>query len=548
MNEGLKAIIAEHNVDTSKAKSLTPEQHNHLITQFITLVALPNSEWPEHLTMLQVDGKVTSGKVGNSGRAKIAGKCLHGILSAATPDFCYKPSDTSDQRPSIGPKGWHQPDCMLEFFKDCKRGYYSVCGGTCYERCRRGYKDIGAACWKGFESYFKDSYWPDRMPFFDSKAQCKPKEYKWGASCHTDCQYLGEEASSLTRCAGNNACAASEALCYATIFNMAMEIGMSIASIAILGFTYGAGAPATAAGAAFLRKAGSKAVAKATVTATARAAMRAGASTFARTAVKNAMKSFSKSEIKETIATGLLENAVKSISTMYPRSYYDELTTAPDSFDPKSLDPTGLASAVDACEKNVNDVKCAPAITSAVGTLDPTGLMGVAAAFMHSTCPNGPSKELTWPQILARPTPTRRRRRCWNVGACELLQTSGKTRSPSGRVGGYGAPPYAQTCHKECNVDNADGSPKLTPPQCQDSKFCNQGTCQNFCSEWCNVVAQPLWVQATPATQKMLTTRALVTGAMVVPTQVSQFLRHRRHRHHPPQDHNMQVAKVGADK
>lgn len=166
--------------------------------------------------------------------------------------------------------------------------------------------------------------------------------------------------------------------------NMVMEIGFSIASIAALAATGGAAAPAVVAGQQ-VAKAMGRQMAMKTAKYTARGLLRAGKNRFTNVVLKNFKKKFTRAEIAQTAAEGWAENAVKNFCNEYAKASYNRMDPNYQAFDPKQLDPTGTATAVGKC-KDDSATSCAGAIVSAVGTFDPTGLMGVAAAFMHDNC------------------------------------------------------------------------------------------------------------------------------------------------------------------
>lgn len=206
---------------------------------------------------------------------------------------------------------------------------------------------------------------------------------KRGLLCYRPCSYYGEVKDSLIGC-GDLACSPHAAQCVSTIMNMVMEIGFSIASIAALAATGGAAAPAVVAGKQVVAKVGGTA-AKNAAKYTAKGLLRAGVNRFRNTVLKNMKKKFTRKEILETARDGWAENAVKNFCNEYAKASYNRLDPNYQKFDPNQLDPTGTATAVTKC-KSGSGRSCAAGILSAVGTFDPTGLMGVASAFIHDDC------------------------------------------------------------------------------------------------------------------------------------------------------------------
>jgi hypothetical protein len=369
----LKEIIKRHNIDTSEARTRSPKEHNHLITKFFAHMALghfkegaPKKSFKEGLeeNLMQTEGD----------KHDAAAKCLQGIMTAAPANFCWKPTTKNHVIPTKCASGWHR--WGAECFKTCRSGTYWVWGGTCWDRCASGYADHGATCyWSLFSWYFKGHYWASRRTNFDSISKCDTADqYKGGALCYKDCSTYGKIGSSMVNC-GIGACSSTGAQCASTIFNMIFEIGMSIASIAAMVFTAGAAAPATAAASA-VTKMGGKAAAKKIAKNAMQGMLRAAKDRFIA-GVKDQIKDFGKS---------MAMNGLKTFCNAYAYQYYDKLTDKPAKFDFTTLDPTGIATSIDACGKANNGAGCAAAVMGVVGNFDPTGLVGVAAAFTHSTC------------------------------------------------------------------------------------------------------------------------------------------------------------------
>lgn len=217
---------------------------------------------------------------------------------------------------------------------------------------------------------------------------------KKGLLCYRPCSYYGEVKDSLEGC-GDLACSPHANQCFSTIMNMVMEIGFSIASIAALCATGGAAAPAVVAGKQVVAKVGKEA-AKDTAKYTAKGLLRAGRDRFQNSVVKNMKDKMKKDEIYKTARDGWQENAVKNFCNEYAKASYNKLDPNYQAFDPKQLDPTGTATAVHKCKTGTGR-DCAAGILSAVGTFDPTGLMGVASAFMHNDCaPPKPENPYWW--------------------------------------------------------------------------------------------------------------------------------------------------------
>jgi hypothetical protein len=376
----LKALALEHKVDTSKARSRSLEEHNHLVSTFLTKAFSPDE--PTNST---VDSTVAAMNGGVDAAVNV-GKCLQAITSIAAPKFCWKDGGRNHQIPGGCPSGWRRD--MAECFQVCRAGYYYVGGGTCWQYCRNGYHDHGATCYKNFFNwYFKSHYWTSRKTNFDGSIPCDENQYKSGAMCYLDCANpppgsSAADKTSMVNCFGYDSCGNDGDGCGAAIMEIVLEVAMTVASIAVLVATWGTAAPATAAGTAVLRRMGAQG-AKAVAKYSARSAFRTGVQSFAKKVAKNAAENF---------AGNAMGNAIKAFCEVYAKSYYEKLTGNPQEFDPAKLDFTGTVATYQACtppKSDASDTGCAKAIVSQISMVDPTGLLGLAAALMHDQCGMG---------------------------------------------------------------------------------------------------------------------------------------------------------------
>jgi len=397
LHDELQAVLKEHKIDSQTTRlTMSPQQHNEAVATFFTHLAMGT-----HIHGTADDDTPITALVYGGGKGALAAKCMNGIAMAAPPNFCYKSGKHNHEVPTKCASGWRRN--MAECFRDCRSGYYFVGGGTCWQHCKDGYKDHGATCYKSFfKWYFKKSYWTDRKTNFHDESQCNHSDqYKSGAMCYKRCETYGETPNSLEGC-GFDACASSAASCASTIFNMVAEIGFAIASLVSLG-TFSALKVAARGLVKKLGSSGVKAVSKGAVN----AIMRSGTREFVKASSKNAMKAVKKEGkdwIKSTAIDGWTENAVKNLCQHVASNYYNKLTKEPAPFNPAMLDPTGIAAAVTSCEKGKEDtMACKAAIVGAMGTFDPTGFLGVAAAFMHDKCaePSAEPGALDWPAVSA---------------------------------------------------------------------------------------------------------------------------------------------------
>jgi hypothetical protein len=78
---------------------------------------------------------------------------------------------------------------------------------------------------------------------------------------------------------------------------------------------------------------------------------------------------------------------MKAICATTALAFYNSAGNGSSDFDFNSVDPTGTARAISICDdENAQEVDCNRAILEAVEHVDPTGLAGIAATFMHEEC------------------------------------------------------------------------------------------------------------------------------------------------------------------
>lgn len=224
------------------------------------------------------------------------------------------------------------------------------------------------------------------MTNFDSRIQCThDNQYKFGALCYRQCDSIGNGKTPMVNC-GILGCATDWTTCATAIINMVMEIGFSISSLAALSASAGTAAPAVVAGRQLLRRSNAMMV-KVVARGSAISTLKVTAKAFAKKAVKKMAKGAK--HVAKQLGDAWTENAVKNLCHEYGKTYHNAIKADFKGFDPKMLDLTGTAAAIDSCggeNARTQPWTCAGAITSALSTLDPTGLLGVASAFMHDKC------------------------------------------------------------------------------------------------------------------------------------------------------------------
>ena len=334
---------------------------------------------------------VQSGETSAQDGAAIAKACTAGFFSVLPPSFAFKKRadwGTSNFYAS----GYHRQGAL--FYKNCKSGYKNVIG-VCWKNCNGGYTDFGLTCtrcywtkcgsgWFKFpcpkcHTYGKHSYGTHIITLFDGRVKCSGSgNYKAGALCYRNC---GRKNDGLLNC-GIGACAMSTEACLAGVLTMIAELllGMAtfVAFVASFGATGAGGTQLTVAGArTLLKKIGSK----------------------ASYAFKFAKKIATNGAYRETLKKNAVKAAkqkFKDDTGKFARDKYIELqcrrvadgildkTKTTNSFDIKSLDMSGISTAVVNCnDDSKQDIECAKAIMGVLGPIDPTGLCAIAGALMQ---------------------------------------------------------------------------------------------------------------------------------------------------------------------
>lgn len=425
MRDDLHDLMRKHKIPHQK---LSPEEHNHAISKFIYHMSMGHHETlnDEEFTQALVG-------VGMGYGQTAATKCVQAAIGAVPPRFCYKGRDYNHDFNMACPHGWHVPSGMAECFEPCRSGYKWAWGGTCWATCPAHHVEIAATCHRSWwgnccthtwapwgrrraricspclhtSTTNRDHYWPSRIPFTSDRMRCRHRysvehrngdtdlQYQAGAACYRRCDSF-LPGNGLTGC-GLDACAATSTSCAQAIANMIFEIAMAVASIVAIAATAGSAGAATAATRTSMRAVGAKLGAqgaKSLAKATARGLRRSSATQFEkvawRVAVKRGLKKALRDEARNTPATvrdNWSQNAIKSYCQAQALRIYNNAN--PDSTstqDPAAWDPTGVANMVNNCNGDPESMGCKAAIVGAAGNFDPTGLLGVAAAFMHEDC------------------------------------------------------------------------------------------------------------------------------------------------------------------
>ena len=319
---------------------------------------------------------------GEGGRevAGLAKACFQAAISAVPGEFCWKKGADFGKIPTGCPANWERHLALC--FEKCKSGYTHF-GGVCWEVCSGGYKNIGLICSKSFFTWhWKRSYIPSSLTNFNSRIPCPDGMYKGGALCYRDCNKIG-----MTNC-GIGACSSDSTACGFKIAGMVVETIVTIGGLVLDVISLGSTKGLTTAAKTAASKLGKEGLRKAFLR----------SKTFIEKQVTSNLKSFAKSiaqKAKKFLAKQLMdrytefqveqfcENTVKGI-----REIAGKKNEPTDSF--KGIDFLGVLGAAKTCSKPLADtnakLECAKGVLEAVGTLDPTGIIGLAAAFVNPIC------------------------------------------------------------------------------------------------------------------------------------------------------------------
>lgn len=317
--------------------------------------------------------------------AAIAGSCVKGFMATIPPDWCWKKPDFGTI-PTGCPSGYHR--WGAECFKHCNPGYYWVAGGTCWSHCGGGWKDIGACCvgsWFRFKC--KHHYWTHRITNFDSRVPCPSGKYKSGALCYRDCSKVF-----LENC-GIGACASSAASCVAGIVTMVIDILVSVVQLVTFICSFGTSSAGAQVGFAGLKSAAKSALKQGMNKA------KEGLKVMTRVATNTAMRKAFVEQAKKKAADHCVDSLGMQVSKwavgkMCETVANDMITAVNNKHEPKlnleSFDPTGIAPMGVECAKDQNiennRISCAKKTMEFISIVDPTGIVGLAAAFLQASC------------------------------------------------------------------------------------------------------------------------------------------------------------------
>jgi hypothetical protein len=309
-------------------------------------------------------------------------KCMKGLTEAMPPGFCWKKGGDAGMLPTGCPAGYFRS--MALCYELCPDGWSHILG-ICYKNCESGFTDIGLMCWKHlFDFYFKSSFIPKSLTNFAAEIPCPSGMYKSGALCYRDCANIGMDNCEIGSCIASGASCTEELL---KIANGVIE-GVDTALFTILTM-----------GASTAPKAAAKATATTAVKAGTKSGLKAGFKSMLN-ALKGPFKNFTlrkakekaKEYFKEQLVGKITEVTVSTVcGTIYNSIAAKEYTPPSDEEIGnkiiESVDLLGIKDIVEGCtDTSDGGANCAKSIVGSLSTFDPSGILSIAAAFIHPSC------------------------------------------------------------------------------------------------------------------------------------------------------------------
>jgi hypothetical protein len=338
--------------------------------------------------MNAVKNKDEGGSSSSSGTDKFVtsadyiSKCMKGLTESIPPGFCWKKGGDAGILPSGCPSGYFRS--MALCYELCPDGWSHVLG-ICYRNCDAGFTDLGLSCWRHiFDFYFKSSYIPKSLTNFADEIPCPSGFYKSGALCYRDCANIG-----MDNC-GIGACITTDGDCTTEILKIANGVveGVNTALWTILTM-----------GGSNVPKAAAKVTAGTAVKSATKSGLKAGLKSVFN-ALKGPFKNFTMKKAKEKakeffkdqLTDKITEVTVSTVcGTIYNSIAAKEYTPPSDEEIGtkilESVDIFGIKDIVEGCT-DVSDggAACGRSIVSSLSTFDPTGILSIAAVFIHPTC------------------------------------------------------------------------------------------------------------------------------------------------------------------
>jgi hypothetical protein len=344
--------------------------------------AKPASKSPSTSSRSSATSKINSVNKG-IGAGKLANTCVKAFYETVPASICWKKGGDVGYIPTGCPSGYFRHLALC--FENCRPGYRFDGGALCKKGCDSGWDTHPLTCYRWFfQVRGRDTYFPRSITNFE--APCSDGYYRSGALCYRDCGKVG-----MVNC-GIGMCAASNESCGLGIGEMAIDVIASIGK-----------------GVAFVASFGTSSVATQGVS-SAKNAIKNNLQKVTK-AVKNAvssMKILSKNPqakkrfldkakdkvrktLKEIASDKAKEKSIESICTDIHENLINKISEKNEnsSVDWDKMDVLGIGDIAKNCgdtsEKDA-PLSCSQSILKTMDNFDPTGLTGLAAAFMHPHC------------------------------------------------------------------------------------------------------------------------------------------------------------------
>jgi len=380
--------VKHRKTSTKPSKSSSPAEANFIeLAKRKGKVVLKNGVYTWRKKSKGVVSTMKSHSSSAIGATDMAASCTQSFFEGIPPSFCWKKGADVGVIPTGCPNGYFRHLALC--FQNCPKGYSFDGASLCRKDCPGDCTCFPLTCthfdWRVWKDWTvsRDAFFTHSITNFDSSITCGANMYKSGALCYRDCKKVG-----LVNC-GIGMCAATGEACASGIGNMVANFLTSLAKG--VGFILSFGTDSAAAETVGEVKTGLSKLAS-----TATKAIEDGAATVKRIASDPAVrkefvdkligiaKNKLKSKIEDTIQTQLIETVCGHLGN----ALLDKAQQK-SSFDISKLDVLGIGNIKDSCT-NIPDsnggIACAQSILNTVDNVDPTGLAGMAAAFMQPVC------------------------------------------------------------------------------------------------------------------------------------------------------------------
>lgn len=169
----------------------------------------PISSKISKLSKINLKSQTAKSKKKISKSIKLISSCISGIISTLQGPFCWKSSFDFGSIPTLCAPNLER--ILALCFEKCSPNYVHVLG-VCWEMCPEDMTDIGAFCTKTEEYawiyypvfHVKSSYIPSSYTNFEDESICDSGMYKSGALCYRDCIKINYVNCGIDACASDN--------------------------------------------------------------------------------------------------------------------------------------------------------------------------------------------------------------------------------------------------------------------------------------------------------------------------------------------------------